>query len=168
VRSLRWVGLDRQDRPLIEELQVRATANEELHRALDGKVVELTAVVDGIPAKIAEAVKEAKDELEAQMDVMRGTISAQASRIQLMENIETQRCHHAVEKRKKKEEFWANKKPSVMANLRGMSKVPAAPIQTATRVSACKPPPTPVVDFLCRWPAFWAPRRRPRPRTTSM
>lgn len=115
-----------EDRVLIEELQVRADKAEAAHAALEVKHEVLQGVVDGIPAKIAEAVEEAKDEMEAKMAVMRQTISSQAVRIKLLENIETQRSHHNSVKRQKKEEYWAQKRPSLMSHLRGVAKVAGA------------------------------------------
>eukprot|EP01047_Picozoa_sp_COSAG01_P088725 COSAG01_NODE_21016_length_922_cov_1.115431_2_plen_212_part_00 len=103
--------------------QVRADQAEKAQVALEGKVEVLTARVDEIPSKIAEAVAEAVEEMEAKMAAMRHTISAQASRIQLLENIEAQRCQHNSQRQSKKSQFWQSKKPNVMAHLRAVAKV---------------------------------------------
>lgn len=107
----------------IVQLQLQAEEAARKHDALQESHDALVVRVDDVPRQIQEAVAQAEARMEQKMDVLRATISQQAHRIEVMESIETHRAEHNRIKKEKKKEFWAAKKPSVMAHMRGVTSV---------------------------------------------
>ena len=104
----------------IVQLQLQAEEAARKHDALQESHDVLVTRVDDVPRQIQEAVAQAEARMEQKMDVMRATITEQAHRIEVMESIEAHRAEHTRIKKEKKKEFWAAKRPNVMAHMRGV------------------------------------------------
>eukprot|EP01043_Picozoa_sp_COSAG02_P023634 COSAG02_NODE_1267_length_13538_cov_11.820746_8_plen_784_part_00 len=124
----------------IVQLQLQAEEAARKHEALQESHDALVVRVDDVPRQIQAAVAQAEARMEQKMDVMRTTISQQAHRIEVMESIEAHRAEHTRIKKEKKKEFWAAKRPSVMAHMRGVKSATGLTPNASTGEEGVPPP----------------------------